>query len=107
MPETIFNVGMAKFASEKSQDLDVGQRTAMFVSRKSNQPNAHRADPLMESETFALRKIWQEHVRPRMPMEGRDLVNRISHRISGEIEASDVTASIQAHIRHNLPEQAD
>jgi ATP-dependent protease HslVU (ClpYQ) peptidase subunit len=83
---TIFNVAMAKFASEKSQDLDVGQRTAIYVSTKatpaqSDDPKRLHAKPLLQEEISSLRTVWDDHVRPRMPLEAHVIAFEISQRI--------------------------
>jgi len=101
LSETIFNVAMAKFASEKSGGLTVGQKTAMYVSRKAveGDPRQFHAEPLLEEEISQLRNVWDEHVRPKMPLEGCLVSNRISQRIKGSVEISDVVDVLKRSIR--------
>jgi hypothetical protein len=97
LAETVFNVAMAKFASEKSEGLDVGPRTAIHVSRKAAKGEGLPCtEPLLEEEILSLRQIWQEEVKPRITKQGRLTANRVAQRIAGEITAADVARSLQA-----------
>lgn len=102
LAETIFNVAMSKFASEKSVELDVGRKTAICVSRKAVEggPYAFQSESLNDDEISELRKVWNEDVRPKMPLNGRLVANRIAQRLGGH-EVSDMVETINAVIQSN------
>jgi hypothetical protein len=85
LSETLYNVAAAKFMAEKSQGQFVGETTTMHVSWKSESDDPERpAGNFLEmNEVDALRKIWEEHGRPRTPSAGRSRGMEIAQRITG------------------------
>jgi hypothetical protein len=80
LSETIFNVAVAKFASEKSDGLDVGQNTALWISRKRVEGDEHQfsATPVSDGDIKFLRDLWVEHVRLKIPDEARQPISSIA-----------------------------
>jgi hypothetical protein len=110
LAETIFNVACAKFASEKSTGLNVGQMTTMYVSRKrgaDDNPSRMSGDFIEPSEIDSLRQLWEAHLKPRIPDEARLVISRISGRVSpGQGNLRDVAETINAIGRMNARDAA-
>ena len=105
LAETMFNVACAKFASEKSSGLDVGQMTTMYVSRKrsaDDDPSKLCGDFIEPKDVDALRALWEEHLKPRIPDEARLVISGIGTRINrGKTNLRDVAETINAITRMN------
>lgn len=69
LAETLYIVASAKFASEKSQDDDVGSKTAMAVTWKRT-PEDDKEKPtstfLEESQVRQLYKLWLKYGKPKV-----------------------------------------
>jgi ATP-dependent protease HslVU (ClpYQ) peptidase subunit len=103
LAETIFNVACAKFSSEKSSGLDVGQHTSIFVSRKrseSDEVGRPPGDFLQQDEIQELRDLWNRHLRPRIPDESRLPIAKIAGRLSsGKTTLRDMAECVNASNR--------
>jgi hypothetical protein len=72
LEETIYNIASAKFMAEKSERDGVGKTTGMFITHKRtskdppDQPVGHWIET---SDIKRLRALWEQHGRPKTPME--------------------------------------
>lgn len=103
LAETIFNVACAKFASEKSGGLDVGQMTIMHVSQKpANNADVETGKFVSFEDIDRLRALWDAHLRPRIPDEARLEIMQIAARLNeSKISVPDMLEYIQALERSN------
>lgn len=108
LAETIFNVACAKFSAEKSEGLDVGPRTTIYVSHR----RSHDDDPEQTCGKFIsgddidiLRSLWKKHVKPRIPQEARRDINRIASAM-GSLSTGDMIAHIKAVSNFSPKEQS-
>jgi hypothetical protein len=105
LAETIFNVACAKFSSEKSSGLDVGQTTTMYVSRKrtpEDDPHKVCGSFVADEDIDKLRGLWEEHLKPRIPDEARIEITAIAGRVNdSRIEVPDMVALMKARRRLN------
>jgi hypothetical protein len=86
LAETIFNVACAKFSSEKSSGLDVGQMTTIYVSRKRTEQEDEGkiyGDFIQKQEIQQLRELWDGYLKPRVPDEAWRVLTSISASLSG------------------------
>jgi ATP-dependent protease HslVU (ClpYQ) peptidase subunit len=68
LPETLYAVASAKFAAEKSHGQDVGFETSMYVCEKAVEGAPNPPGKMVQKDEIArLRKLWEEHGRPRIP----------------------------------------
>jgi hypothetical protein len=100
LSETLFNVACAKFSSEKSAGLDVGQWTSIYVSRKRSDGD-HSGKPcgdFVQAESIAaLRGLWENHLQPRIPDEARLPISRIAAALNnGETSVRDMGECVNA-----------
>jgi len=95
LAETIYNVAAAKFASERSNGLGVGEKTSMHVTWKRTDTDAKGGkvgEWIPDHEVNHLRTIWKAH--PRVPPNAMREAVRISARINGgTISADEMIAS--------------
>jgi hypothetical protein len=103
LAETIFSVACAKFFSEKSRDLDVGKMTTICVSRR----RAEKDDPkklccefVSLDDVEKLRRLWEAHLKPRIPDEARIEITGIAARVNdGAIRPLDMLEDFKARVR--------
>ena len=104
LAETLFNVAVSKFSSEKSQGMGVGLRTAIYVSWKRTEQDekGKPAGKFLPSEHLnEFRRLWEAYVKPKMPDEARVEATRIAGQLIGTISARDLVGSMQAAMRMN------
>lgn len=103
LAETIFNVACAKFSAEKSSGLDVGQHTAMYVSRKRSDADPAEDHPgqfLRENELQELRELWAAHIKPKIPDEARLPITKMASRLcNGSAPTRDMVQCSNAQAR--------
>jgi hypothetical protein len=72
LEETVYNVAAAKFMAEKSERDGVGKTTGMFITHKrtsDDDPDRPPGNRIQASDVKTLRALWDEHGRPKTPME--------------------------------------
>ncbi|HEU5412989.1 MAG TPA: hypothetical protein VFW31_04500 [Candidatus Angelobacter sp.] len=87
LEETLYSVAAAKFAAEKSHGEAVGERTGMFVTWKRTEKD--RVDKpvgvhVQEDEIAALRELWEDYGRPRIPDQGWSVIDKVSRKLGFE-----------------------
>jgi hypothetical protein len=109
LAETLFNVTVSKFSSEKSQGMGVGLRTSVYISWKRREKDA-KGEPagtfLSTEHINEFRRLWEAYVRLKMPDEARLKTMRIAGELVGTISPRDLVKSMQASMRMN-PNQQD
>jgi len=100
LSETLFNVACAKFYAEKSGGMDVGQNTAMYVSRKRSAEDDKEkiCGAFVGFEDMdELRSLWEQHVKPRIPDEVRVKISSIGARVNrGVLGVKDMVDHVNA-----------
>jgi len=100
LEDVLYAVAAAKFAAERCDG--VGRSTTISVSRKPRSTDGpeDKADKwLTNDEVDGLRRLWEEHGRPRIPDEGQDAMLRIAQRITGGVSIEAAVRHVQATMR--------
>jgi 20S proteasome alpha/beta subunit len=106
LQETLYAVAAAKFSAEKSHGQGVGERTGMYVTWKRTEKD--RKDhpvgiTVQDEEIEKLRKVWEEHGRPKIPDEAWLPLQDISKTLGFEMTA---TARLMAYTERRCKEAA-
>lgn len=88
LEDTIYAVAAAKFMAENSEPEDsVRKSTAMFITHKrtpQDEPHKPAGYFIEEDDVKAVRALWEEHGRPRIPVEAlppiMDIIKRLGVR---------------------------
>lgn len=82
--ETLYAVAAAKFSAERSQGQSVGQNTAMYITwKRTDKDNSEKPVGMFvqEEEIAALRTLWEDYGRPRIPDQGWSVIDKISRKL--------------------------
>jgi hypothetical protein len=102
LEDALYAVAAAKFSAERCDG--VGQNTTICVSRKSRSKDSPKTPPYgfcTAEELNALRKVWEEHGKPRIPNEASATTMAIAQRLTGGIGSELMTRFIQTNIIAN------
>jgi ATP-dependent protease HslVU (ClpYQ) peptidase subunit len=98
LAETIFNVAASKFFSERSVDLAVGRGTTMFIQHKQNNDGGGSSGNFLSEENIdELGKLWEDHLRLRIPDQARGFIGRLAASLSdGKSTLIDMVETVNA-----------
>ncbi len=80
----IYSVAAAKFAAEMAHGNDVGSGTMMYVAWKRSEKDEVGRPPGMffqQEDVESLRRIWEEHGRPKIPNQSAEALWPLVHRL--------------------------
>src|SRR5438128_1771396 len=83
LQDAIYALAAAKFSSESH---GIGKRTKMWIARKRIDTDSADHAPgmpdliIQPDEINELRSVWEQHGRPRVPIEGRQVTKSITAR---------------------------
>jgi len=102
LAETIYNVAAAKFSSEQSSGLHVGRQTNIHISwkrRKDDTEGSVVGTFLDDEDLHSLRQVWEEHGRPKIPLQARITATRIAGKAAGTVSVRDMMEHLNASLR--------
>jgi len=86
LEDTVYAVAAAKFLAERCEG--VGQNTTICISRKTRSTEPAETPPYSfctAEELNALRSVWEEHGKPRIPNEASAATMAIAQRVTGSV----------------------
>jgi hypothetical protein len=100
LADTIYNVAAAKFSAVHSNGLFVGRHTSIHISRKRTEEDTDKTVGVLlpEQDVESLRKIWEEHGRPRIPGAAITATVEMVSRLTGSVSVREMIAVIGARM---------